>query len=86
MLVGKIIYFTFSFLMILIEIFWLTQRLSQLKAVNYIMGFLGLMDSILTVFMLFDKNFTPSIISIVIELLFTITVGVCAMILWRTKK
>lgn len=41
MLVGKIIYFTFSFLMILIEIFWFTQRLSQLKAVNYIMGFLG---------------------------------------------
>lgn len=39
MLVGKIIYFTFSFLMILIEIFWFTQRLSQLKAVNYIMGF-----------------------------------------------
>lgn len=86
MLVGKIIYFTFSFLMILIEIFWFTQRLSQLKAVNYIMGFLGLMDSILTVFMLFDKNFTPSIISIVTEPLFTITVGVCTMILWRTKK
>lgn len=86
MLVGKIIYFTFSFLMILIEIFWFTQRLSQLKAVNYIMGFLGLMDSILTVFMLFDKNFTPSIINIVTEPLFTITVGVCAMILWRTKK
>lgn len=86
MLVGKIIYFTFSFLMILIEIFWFTQRLSQLKAVNYIMGFLGLMDSILTVFMLFDKNFTLSIISIVTEPLFTITVGVCAMILWRTKK
>lgn len=86
MLVGKIIYFTFSFLMILIEIFWFTQRLSQLKAVNYIMGFLGLMDSILTVFMLFDKNFTPSIISIVTKPLFTITVGVCAMILWRAKK
>lgn len=86
MLVGKIIYFTFSFLMILIEIFWFTQRLSQLKAVNYIMGFLGLMDSILTVFMLFDKNFTPSIINIVTEPLFTITVGVCAMILWRAKK
>lgn len=86
MLVGKIIYFTFSFLMILIEIFWFTQRLSQLKAINYIMGFLGLMDSILTVFMLFDKNFTPSIINIVTEPLFTITVGVCAMILWRTKK
>lgn len=86
MLVGKIIYFTFSFLMILIEIFWFTQRLSQLKAVNYIMGFLGLMDSILTVFMLFDKNFTPRIISIVTEPLFTITVGVCAMILWRAKK
>lgn len=86
MLVGKIIYFTFSFLMILIEIFWFTQRLSQLKAVNYIMGFLGLMDSILTVFMLLDKNFTPSIINIVTEPLFTITVGVCAMILWRAKK
>lgn len=86
MLVGKIIYFTFSFLMILIEIFWFTQRLSQLKAVNYIMGFLGLIDSILTVFMLFDKNFTPSIINIVTEPLFTITVGVCAMILWRAKK
>ena len=86
MLVGKIIYFTFSFLMILIEIFWFTQRLSQLKAVNYIMGFLGLMDSILTAFMLFDKNFTPNIVSIVTEPLFTITVGVCAMILWRTKK
>lgn len=86
MLVGKIIYFAFSFLMILIEIFWFTQRLSQLKALNYIMGFLGLMDSILTVFMLLDKNFTPSIISIVTEPLFTITVGVCAMILWRAKK
>ena len=86
MLVGKIIYFTFSFLMILIEIFWFTQRLSQLKAVNYIMGFLGLMDSILTAFMLFDKNFTPNIVSIVTEPLFTITVGVCAMILWRAKK
>ena len=86
MLVGKIIYFTFSFLMILIEIFWFTQRLSQLKAVNYIMGFLGLMDSILTAFMLFDKNFTPNIVSIVTEPLFTITVGVCAVILWRAKK
>ena len=86
MLVGKIIYFTFSFLMILIEIFWFTQRLSQLKAVNYIMGFLGLMDSILTAFMLFDKNFTPNIVSIVTEPLFTITVGICAMILWRAKK
>lgn len=82
----KIIYFTFSFLMILIEIFWFTQRLSQLKTVNYIMGFLGLIDSILTVFMLFDKNFTPSIINIVTEPLFTIAVGVCAMILWRAKK
>lgn len=86
MLVGKIIYFTFSFLMILIEIFWFTQRLSQLKSVNYIMGFLGLMDSILIVFMLFDKNFTPSIIDIVTEPLFTITVGVFAMIHWRIKK
>ena len=86
MLVEKIIYFTFSFLMILIEIFWFTQRLSQLKTVNYIMGFLGLIDSILTVFMLFDKNFTPSIINIVTEPLFTIAVGVCAMILWRAKK
>lgn len=86
MLVGKIIYFTFSFLMILIEIFWFTQRLSQLKSVNYIMGFLGLIDSILTVFMLFDKNFTPNIISIVTEPLFTITVGICAAILWRAKK
>ena len=86
MLVGKIIYFTFSFLMILIEIFWFIQRLSQLKAVNYIMGFFGLMDSILTAFMLFDKNFTPNIVSIVTEPLFTITVGVCAMILWRAKK
>lgn len=86
MLVEKIIYFTFSFLMILIEIFWFTQRLSQLKAVNYIMGFLGLMDSILTVFMLFDKNFTPNIVSIVTEQLFTIIVGICAIILWRTKK
>lgn len=85
MLVGKIIYFTFSFLMILIEIFWFTQRLSQLKAVNYIMGFLGLMDSILTAFMLFDKNFTPNIVSIVTEPLFTITVGICAVILWRAK-
>lgn len=86
MLVGKIIYFTFSFLMILIEIFWFTQRLSQLKAVNYIMGFFGLINSILTAFMLFDKNFTPNIISIVTEPLFTITVGICAVILWRTKK
>lgn len=86
MLVGKIIYFTFSFLMILIEIFWFTQRLSQLKAANYIMGFFGLINSILTTFMLFDKNFTPNIISIVTELLFTITVGICAVILWRTKK
>ena len=86
MLVGKIIYFIFSFLMILIEIFWFTQRLSQLKAVNYIMGFLGLIDSILIVFMLFDKNFTPSIISIVTKPLFTIIVGICAMILWRAKK
>lgn len=86
MLVGKIIYFTFSFLMILIEIFWFTQRLSQLKAVNYIMGFFGLINSILTAFMLFDKNFTPNIISIVTEPLCTITVGVCAVILWRAKK
>lgn len=86
MLVGKIIYFTFSFLMILIEIFWFTQRLSQLKAVNYIMGFFGLINSILIAFMLFDKNFTPSIINIVTEPLFTITVGVCAMTLWRAKK
>ena len=86
MLVGKIIYFTFSFLMTFIQFFWFTQKLSQIKAVNYIMGFLGLIDSILTVFMLFDKNFTPSIISIVTEPLFTITVGVCAMILWRAKK
>ena len=86
MLVGKIIYFTFSFLMILIQIIWFTQKLSQSKAVNYIMGFLWLINSILTAFMLFDKNFTPSIISIVIEPLCTITVGVCAVILWRTKK
>ena len=86
MLVGKIIYFAFSFLMTLIQIFWFTQKLSQIKAVNYIMGFLGLMDSILTVFMLFDKNFTPNIISIVTEPLFTIIVGVCTMILWRAKK
>lgn len=86
MLVGKIIYFTFSFLMTFIQFFWFTQKLSQIKVVNYIMGFFGLMDSILTVFMLFDKNFTPSIISIVTEPLFTITVGVCAMILWRAKK
>ena len=86
MLVGKIVYCTFSFLMILIEIFWFTQRLSQLKAVNYIMGFLGLMDSILIAFMLFDKNFTPNIVSIVTEPLFTITVGICAVILWRAKK
>ena len=86
MLVGKIIYFTFSFLMILIQIFWFTRRLSPQKSLNYIMGFLGLMDSILTVFMLLDKNFTPSIISIVTEPLFTITVGVFAMILWRAKK
>lgn len=86
MLVGKIIYFTFSFLMILIEIFWFTQRLSQIKEVNYIMGFFGLIDSIFTAFMLFDKNFTPNIISIVTEPLFTITVGICAVILWRAKK
>lgn len=86
MLVGKIIYFTFSFLMILIQIIWFTQKLSQSKAVNYIMGFLGLINSILTAFMLFDKNFTPNIISIVTEPLFTITVGICAVILWRTKK
>lgn len=86
MLVGKIIYFTFSFLMILIQIIWFTQKLSQSKAVNYIMGFLGLINSILTAFMLFDKNFTPSIISIVIEPLCTITVGVCAVIFWRAKK
>lgn len=86
MLVGKIIYFTFSFLMILIKIFWFTQRLSQIKEVNYIMGFFGLIDSIFTAFMLFDKNFTPNIISIVTELLFTITVGICAVILWRAKK
>lgn len=86
MLVAKIIYFTFAFGMALIDVFWFTQKLSQQKVLNYIMGVLGLMDSILTVFMLFDKNFTPSIISIVTEPLFTITVGVCAMILWRTKK
>lgn len=86
MLVGKIIYFTFSFLMTLIQIFWFTQKLSQIKALNYIMGFLCLIDSIFTVFMLLDKNFTPSIISIVTEPLFTITVGVCAIILWRVKK
>lgn len=86
MLVGKIIYFTFSFLMTFIQFFWFTQKLSQIKAVNYIMGFLGLIDSTLTVFMLLDKNFTPNIISIVAEPLFTITVGVCAMILWRAKK
>lgn len=86
MLVGKIIYFTFSFLMILIQIFWFTRRLSPQKSLNYIMGFLGLINSIHTVFMLFDKNFTPSIINIVTEPLFTITVGVCAMILWRAKK
>ena len=86
MLVGKIIYFAFSFLMILIQILWFTQKLSQSKAVNYIMGLLGLINSILTTFMLFDKNFTPNIISIVTEPLFTITVGICAVILWRTKK
>ena len=86
MLVGKIIYFTFSFLMTFIQFFWFTQKLSQIKVVNYIMGFFGLMDSILTVFMLLDKNFTPNIISIVTEQLFTIIVGICAMILWRAKK
>lgn len=86
MLVGKIIYFTFLFLMILIQIFWCTQRLSPQKSLNYIMGFLGLINSILTVLMLFDKNFTPNIISIVTEPLFTIIVGICAIILWRAKK
>lgn len=86
MLVGKIIYLTFLFLMTLIQVFWFTQRLSPQKSVNYIMGFLGLTNFILTAFVLFDKNFTPSIISIVTEPLFTITVGVCAMKLWRAKK
>ena len=86
MLVGKIVYFTFSFLMILIQILWFTQKLSPQKSVNYVMGFLGLINSILTAFMLFDKNFTPNIISIVTEPLFTIIVGICAIILWRTKK
>ena len=86
MLVGKIIYFTFSFLMIFIQFFWFTKKLSQIKAVNYIMGFLGLIDSTLTVFMLLDKDFTPNIISIVTEPLFTIIVGICAITLWRAKK
>ena len=86
MLVGKIIYFTFSFLMTFIQFFWFTHKLSQIKAVNYIMGFLGLIDSTLTVFMLLDKNFTPNIISIVTEPLFTIIVGICAITLWRAKK
>ena len=86
MLVGKIIYFTFSFLMILIQIIWFTQKLSQLKVLNYLMGVLGFLKFLFIAMDFGVENFTPNIISIVTEPLFTITVGICAVILWGTKK
>ena len=85
MLVGKIIYFTFSFLMILIQIIWFTQKLSQLKVLNYLMGVLGFLKFLFIAIYFGVENFTPKTIQVITEPLFTISVGLCAWFLWRAK-
>lgn len=85
MLVAKIIYFTFAFGMALIDIFWFTQKLSQQKVWNYLMGVLGLLKFLLIAMDFGTENFTPKIIQVITEPLFTISVGFCALFRWRTK-
>lgn len=85
MLVAKIVYFFFAFAMALIDIFWFTQKLSQQKAWNYLMGVLGLLKFLLIAMDFGTENFTPKIIQVITEPLFTISVGFCALFRWRTK-
>lgn len=85
MLVVKIVYFTFAFGMALIDIFWFTQKLSQQKVWNYLMGVLGFLKFLLIAMDFGTENFTPKIIQVITELLLTISVGFCALSRWRTK-
>lgn len=85
MLVAKIVYFFFAFAMALIDIFWFTQKLSQQKALNYLMGVLGFLKFLLIAMDFGVDNFTPKTIQLITEPLFTIFVGLCALYLWRAK-
>lgn len=85
MLVAKIIYFVFAFGMALIDIFWFTQKLSQQKFLNYLMGALGFLKFLFIAMDFGVENFTPKTMQVITEPLFTISVGICAVILWRTK-
>ena len=85
MLVAKIVYFTFAFGMALIGIFWFTQKLSQQKVLNYIMGTLGFLKFLFIAIAFGVDSFTPKMIQVIIEPLFTITIGLCALFLWRVK-
>ena len=86
MLVAKIVYFFFAFAMALIDILWFTQKLSQQKWMNYLMGVLGFLKFLFIAMDFGVENFTPKTIQVITEPLFTITVGICAVILWGTKK
>ena len=85
MLVAKIVYFTFAFGMALIDIFWFTQKLSQQKVLNYLMGVLGFLKFLFIAMDFGVENFTPKTIQVITEPLFTISVGFCAWFLWRAK-
>lgn len=85
MLVAKIVYFFFAFAMALIDIFWFTQKLSQQKVLNYLMGALGFLKFLFIAMDFGVENFTPNKLQIITEPLFTISVGLCALFLWRTK-
>lgn len=85
MLVAKIVYFFFAFAMALIDIFWFTQKLSQQKVLNYLMGALGFLKFLFITMDFGVENFTPSKLQIITEPLFTISVGLCALFLWRQK-
>jgi len=85
MLVAKIVYFFFAFAMALIDIFWFTQKLSPQKVVNYIMGALGFLKFLFIAMDFGVENFTPKTIQVITEPLFAISVGLCALFLWRAK-
>lgn len=84
MLVAKIIYLVFASLMALINIFWFTQKLSQQKVLNYLMGALGLIK-IVCIVVYFCGNSTPEVSQVITEPLFTFIIGLCALYLWRHK-
>lgn len=85
MLVAKIVYFFFAFAMALIDIFWFTQKLSQQKVLNYLMGVLGFLKFLFIAMDFGADSFTPKTIQLITEPLFTISVGLCALYLWETK-